>query len=210
MQNDKPLIDLFMNKADDEEKKKKLKEKIKKQLEDAGTPYFDYRNHLLTNRQLFLNGPITDSSSDELIQKLWAIATDNPAGWITLWINSPGGSVTAGLSILDMMERIPCPIATIVSGQACSMAGIISICGDKRYMMRNSIWMAHEMHEGACDYHSKVRDRIGFYDKVNKRLVKILKTKTKLSESEIHKCEKGELWLFANQSKKKGVTDKVC
>lgn len=164
---------------------------------------------LLKKRQLFLFDKIDEMSSRHLIKNLIALDCLNHKS-ITLFINSGGGSVSDGFSIIDTMRRIKSPVITVIVGQACSMAGIISIAGSERCMSKNAIWMAHEMAGGVWgDYTSKVLDRAGFLRKEQKKLVDFIKKHTKLTKRELQKTQKGELWLYPEEALNKGIIDKI-
>lgn len=186
-------------------KAKKLK-KIKKKKKSASK--IDIDQILLKGRELFLFKTIDEKITIDIVRKLIALdkINNNP---ILLWINSGGGSIIDGFSIIDTMKAIKSPVVTIISGMAASMAGIISITGSKRFMTKNSIWMAHDGRTGIVDYFEKVFDRTDFIKELNKRLFKILREYTKLSERELTKSRHGELWIYAEDAKKKGIVDIV-
>jgi ATP-dependent protease ClpP protease subunit len=107
------------------------------------------------------------------------------------------------------MERIEAPVVTIISGQACSMAALISIAGDKRYIFANSYWMQHSTSDIVGDYIQYIKDRTKFLVEFESRTEKMLREKTKLSKMDIHKIRNGELWLNAEQALNKGTVDKI-
>lgn len=163
---------------------------------------------LLHSRQVFLTGEITAKSATRMNRELLALSEidDKP---IAMWINSPGGSCPAGFSIIDTMTGLGVPVLTFINGYACSMAGLISIAGDKRVITKNSTWMAHEAYGGGTDYVTKLMDRIDHIRNLDKVITAHLKKYTKLTKKDLAKARKGELWLTANQCKKKGVADLV-
>jgi ATP-dependent Clp protease protease subunit len=128
---------------------------------------------------------------------------------IYLEINSPGGSVADGMSIINAIEHIKSSVYTIISGQACSMAALISIAGDKRMIYTNSYWMQHSTSDIVGDYIQYIKDRTKFLCEFENRTEKMLKLKTKLSANDITKIRSGELWLNADQALAKGVVDEV-
>lgn len=182
---------------------KKDKKKKKKKLD------IDIEQILLSKRQLFLFSAINEKSAKALIKNLIALDNLNNKP-IVLWINSGGGCVSDGFSIIDVMKCIGSPVITLIVGQACSMAGVISIAGDKRWMAEHATWMAHEMAGGVWgDYTSKVLDRAGFLRKEQKKLMEFIKIHTKLTKRELRKAKKGELWLYPEDCIKKGIIDTV-
>jgi len=186
---------------------KKRATKRKSTKESSGK--IDVQQELLRKRHLFLYGVIDDNTAYTLAQQLIVLDSKNSDA-ITLWINSPGGSVTAGLAIIDVVTSLRSPVITAINGLAASMAGVISVCGSKRVMTRNSLWMSHDVlsyigHE----YVTKVIDRIEFAKWAQSKVFEILRTRTKLTEKDLNKARVGELWLDASECLKKGVVDIV-
>ena len=103
------------------------------------------------------------------------------------------------------MNGIKSPVVTIISGIAASMAGIISVCGDKRMITRHAIWMGHQPATTIADYFAIIEDRIKLY---KHHIQEIFTKHTKLSAKEINKIlNQGELWFDANTAKEKGIVD---
>jgi ATP-dependent Clp protease protease subunit len=169
---------------------------------------FDPKEILHLHRQLFLYGPVTDSSANYIKQNLisFDIVSNNP---ITLWLSSPGGSCSAGLSIIEVIKNIKSPVITIISSEVCSMAAMISVVGDVRWIFQSGIWMQHSMASGQSDYLNYLKDRTAFLVMYNEILNKIMKDHTKLSDDDYKKIEHGELWLTADKALEKGIVDKI-
>ena len=169
----------------------------------------DIEQILLQKRQLFVFGEINEKLAYHITRQLVALAqiSDEP---IAMYINSPGGGVDDGFAIIDCMKGLAPMIITLVVGSACSMAGLISIAGDKRMMTTNSIWMAHDLRAGIIDYASKIEDRAEYYKKEQAKLFKFLRDHTKLSEKEIQKAIHGELWVYPEECLKKGIIDEIA
>lgn len=164
---------------------------------------------LLQSREIFLTEAIDEKASAKIVKELLALDKLNHKS-ITLWINSPGGTVHGGLAIVDIIKKISSPITTIIIGKACSIAGIISLVGKKRLMTANSVWMAHDMSGGVgSDYTSKVLSRTKFLKQYRELLLQILINKTKLTKLDLTKALNGELWLFPEECKIKGIVDKI-
>ena len=162
---------------------------------------------LFDKRIIMLYDEVSMELAEKVTKKLLVLDSinNNP---IILRINSPGGCCTAGYDIIATMRLLKSPVHTFISGEACSMAALISVCGDKRYMTSNSTWMAHPAAGGGGhDYLSFKKDRIKFHDMLNKQSDDILSKHTKLTKKEIHKQNHGELWLTANECKRKGIID---
>ena len=165
---------------------------------------------LLENRQLFLFEPIDGEVARDLIKKIVALDRKKVAP-IALYINSPGGCVDSGFSIIDSINGIDSPVITIIIGQACSMAGILSIAGKQRYMTEHSVFLAHDMSGGVHggDYTTKTIDRVKFMKKEQEKCERFLAKHTKLTSEEIVKARHGELWLDSKDCLKKGIVDEV-
>lgn len=106
--------------------------------------YSDIYSRLLKERIVFVLGQVEDNMANSIVSQLLYLNADNPNEPIHMYINSPGGSVTAGLSIYDTMASISCPVHTYVMGQACSMGAFLLSAGDKRFAMRSSRIMIHQ------------------------------------------------------------------
>ena len=169
---------------------------------------FDPKEVLQQHRQLFLYTEINNNSANYIKQNLIAfdIISKDP---ITLWLSSPGGSCSAGLSIIEVMTRIQSPVITIISGETASMASTISICGDERWIFSSGIWMQHSISSGNNDYLNYLKDRTAFLVMYNEVLTKIMKDRTKLTEEDYKKIEHGELWLTAEEALNREIVDKI-
>jgi len=176
--------------------------------EDRYTDEFYYKI-LNKHRYILLYDAISNIVSDTIVSKLMAMDFLDKKSPIYLEINSPGGSVPDGMSIINTIQKIETPIVSIVSGTACSMAALISIVADKRYISHNSYWMQHSTADVVGDYIQYIKDRTKFLCEFEARTEKILREKTKLTKMDIHKIRNGELWLNAEQSLAKGVVDKI-
>ncbi|RLI65940.1 MAG: hypothetical protein DRO67_01920 [Candidatus Asgardarchaeum californiense] len=182
---------------------KKKKKSTKKELK------IDIDQILLQKREIFLFGVITTDLANNIIKKLLALdhISKKP---IILWINSPGGSVRQGFAIIDIINSIKAPVITIISGQACSMAALISLAGKKRVITRHSVWMIHDMSGGISgDYTTKVLHRTHYLKQEQDRLFKFIKNRTKLTPSDMTKAKNGELWLNAVECLNKGVVTDI-
>lgn len=163
---------------------------------------------LLNNRQLFLYDVVDEESIPKLVKAMYALDTLN-SDPIMLYLNTPGGSCSAGLSLIDTIKTIESPVVTIISNEVCSMGGHISIVGNKRVCYPNSVWMAHDMSTYMEDYSGKIRDRAKFLEKYYDVLENNLRKHTKLTNAELRKARDGELWLFADEMLEKGVVDEI-
>jgi len=167
-----------------------------------------YYKILNKNRYILLFDEISNCSSDMVVSKLRAMDLINHKP-ITIEINSPGGSVPDGMSIINAIESIKSPVITLITGNACSMAALISVAADKRLIYGNSYWMQHSTSDIVGDYINYIKDRTKFLCEFEHRTEKMLKNKTKLTTNDIMKIRTGELWLNADQCLAKGVVDEI-
>ena len=116
-----------------------------------GERAYDIYSRLLKERIVMLNGEVEDHMANLVVAQLLFLESENPDKDISLFINSPGGVVTAGMSIYDTMQFIKCDVATYVMGQACSMGSLLAQAGaaGKRYMLPNARHMIHQPSGGA-------------------------------------------------------------
>lgn len=168
-----------------------------------------YFKILNKNRVILLFDEINNVTSDILVSKIKTMNFLDPKKEITIEINSPGGDVSCGFSIINAIESSKAPIHTIITGQACSMGAMISIVGDKRSMYYNAYWMNHPLSEGQMDYLQFIKDRTKFLIHLDSMTENLLKTYTKLTKRDLVKISTGELWLAAKECLEKGVVDKI-
>src|SRR5438105_7481451 len=107
---------------------------------------YDIYSRLLKDRIIFLLGPVTDESANLIVAQMLYLASDDPRNDINLYINSPGGSVTAGMGIYDTIQFVPCDVATYCIGQAASMGAMLLTAGTKgkRFCLPNARVMIHQ------------------------------------------------------------------
>lgn len=116
-----------------------------------GERAFDIYSRLLKERIVMLNGPVEDYMSNLIVAQLLFLESENTEKDISLFINSPGGVVTAGMAIYDVMQFVKCDVSTYVMGQACSMGSLLATAGaaGKRFMLPNARHMIHQPSGGA-------------------------------------------------------------
>ena len=168
----------------------------------------DIEQLMLHSRQLHLTGLVSGKVIQPLIKQIMALALvgDGP---IVLWINSPGGYCNDGFALIDCMRFSKVPIITVIRGQACSMAGLISIAGHNRIITENSWWMAHDVHGGAVDYIEKAKTRMEFIVREQTQAFNFLKANTKLTKKDLDYAKNKELWLNPEECLAKGVVDQI-
>ena len=183
-------------------------EKVYNNKEGKWSEEFYYRilNH---NRYILLYDEISNISADMVCSKLKAMNYLSKTEPISIEINSPGGWVTYGFSIIDTILSIEAPVHTIISGEACSMAAMISIVGKKRFITPNGFWMQHSTQDLLSGNVNNIKDQAGFVIKLEKHMNEILKKYTKLNQRQLTQIRNGQLWLFAEDALKYGIVDKI-
>jgi ATP-dependent Clp protease protease subunit len=111
-----------------------------------GERAYDIYSRLLNDRIIFLGGPVNDHMANLAVAQLLFLANEDPKADISIYVNSPGGSVTSGLAIVDTMRFVPCDVATYIIGQAASMGSVIACSGTKgkRFALPNSENLMHQ------------------------------------------------------------------
>lgn len=185
-----------------------MQQKTKSQVKKKKTTAENVEKILFDNREIFLFGEITLELAKGIVRRLVALEKLN-SKIIKLRICSPGGSCSAGFSIIDTMQIISAPVHTIIHGETCSMASLISVTGAKRFATENAIWMQHPLSDWMNDYSSFIKDRLKSHELLMKQMRKIYKECTKLSQKELKFLERGELWFDAEGCLEKGIIDKI-
>src|ERR1700735_2713759 len=141
-----------------------------------GERSYDIYSRLLKDRIVFVGGQIGDDLANVVTAQLLFLESEDPKREINLYINSPGGSVTAGLAIYDTMQFVTCDVATYCVGIAASMAAVLLTAGTKgkRYALPNSDVMLHQVSGGAQGPASDVERTVEYMYKLKKRLISIL------------------------------------
>ena len=140
-----------------------------------GERAFDIYSRLLKERIIMLNGPVEDHTANLIVAQLLFLESENPDKQINLFINSPGGVITAGMSIYDVMQFVKCDIATYVMGQACSMGSFLAQAGTtgKRYMLPYARHMIHQPSGGTRGMQSDIEIQYKEITKMKKILTEL-------------------------------------
>ena len=176
-----------------------------------GERSFDIYSRLLKERVIFLSGPIDDNISNLVVAQLLFLESENPEKDISIYINSPGGSISAGLAIYDTMQFISSSVSTLCIGQAASMGALLLPGGDKgkRYVLPNSRIMIHQPLGGfqgqASDFEIHAKEILHMKKIVNEILAK----HTGQTIKKIEKDTDRDNFLDANAAIKYGIVDKV-
>jgi ATP-dependent Clp protease protease subunit len=178
-----------------------------------GERAYDIYSRLLKERIIMLNGPVEDSMANTIVAQLLFLESEDPDKEISLFINSPGGVITAGMSIYDTMQFIRCPIATYVMGQACSMGSFLAQAGaqGKRYMLPYARHMIHQPSGGARGMQSDIEIQYKEITKMKEMLTKLYvkhNTKGKTYE-EFERDMDRDTFMSAEEALEYGLIDKI-
>ncbi len=177
----------------------------------GGERAFDIYSRLLKERIIFVTGPIEDYMANLIVAQLLFLEAEDPKKDIFLYINSPGGSVTAGLSIIDTMHHIKPPVATVCVGMAASMGSLILSQGakGKRFVLPNAEVMIHQPSGGAYGQASDIDITAKHILKTRDRLNKMLSKATGQKLSKIEQDVDRDLFMDADEALAYGIVDKV-
>lgn len=176
-----------------------------------GERMYDLYSRLLRDRIIFVDGEIRDETADLIVAQLLYLESENPDKDISMYINSPGGSVTAGLAIYDTMQYIKCDVQTICVGQAASMGAILLTGGTvgKRYALPSSRVMIHQPWGGAQGQESDIAIQAKEIIRLKKLSIKYISEKTGKSEEEIAKAMERDFYMPAEEAKAYGIVDHI-
>lgn len=176
-----------------------------------GERSFDIYSRLLKERVIFLVGPVNDASANLIVAQLLFLEAENPDKDISFYINSPGGSVTAGMSIYDTMQFIKPDVSTLCIGQAASMGAFLLASGakGKRFSLPNSRVMIHQPSGGFQGQSSDIQIQAKEIMYLREKLNNILADHTGKSSKEIDFDTERDNFMSAEQSVKYGLIDKV-
>ncbi len=171
----------------------------------------DIFSRLLEERIIFLAGPIDDHVANLIIAEILFLASKDRDKDIKLYINSPGGSVTAGLAIYDTMQYISCNVSTICVGMAASMAAVLLAAGEKgkRFVLPNSEILLHQPMGGITGQASEIEIGAKQILKIKAKLNLILAKHTGKALKNIEEDTDRDFYLSAEEAKKYGVVDEV-
>ncbi|HYE19942.1 MAG TPA: ATP-dependent Clp protease proteolytic subunit [Tepidisphaeraceae bacterium] len=178
-----------------------------------GERAYDIYSRLLKDRIILLNGPVTDDSAGAIIAQLLFLSNDDPKTDIQFYVNSPGGSVSAGFGIIDTMHHLRCDVATTCIGMAASMGAVLLSAGTKgkRFVLPNSQVMLHQPLIGgvlqgqATDLGIEAKHMLRLRD----RLYKMMGEYTGKDYDTIKRDFDRNKWLFAEEAVEYGCADKV-
>lgn len=172
---------------------------------------YDIYSRLLKDRIIFLGEAIDDHVANIVIAQMLFLAAEDKEKDIKFYINSPGGSVSAGLAIYDTMQYIKCPVSTICIGLAASMASVLLAAGakGKRLALPNSEIMIHQVMGGAEGQASDIKIRAEHILKIKDKMNRILALHTGQKISTIDQDSDRDYYMSAEEAKKYGLIDRV-
>jgi len=176
-----------------------------------GERAYDIYSRLLRDNIIFLGGPIDDNVANIIIAQLLFLESENPKKDISLYVNSPGGSVTAGLAIVDTMSHIKNDVSTIGVGISASMGAIILSSGTKgkRFALPNAEVLIHQPLGGVEGQATDIEITARHILKTKDNLAKILVKNTGQPMTKIEKDMDRDFYMSADEAKKYGIIDKV-
>ncbi|NLE20440.1 MAG: ATP-dependent Clp protease proteolytic subunit [Clostridiales bacterium] len=172
---------------------------------------YDIYSRLLKDRIVFLSGPVTDGLANTVVAQLLFLDMDNPNADINLYINSPGGSVTAGMAIYDTMQYVKAPVRTVCIGMAASMGAFLLMAGEKgkRMALPNSEVMIHQPSGGAEGPATDVTIRAEWLLKTKKKMTRMMAEMTGQPEDKIAADVERDYFMSAGEAKKYGIIDEI-
>lgn len=174
-----------------------------------GERAYDIYSRLLKERIIFLLGPVEDNMANLIVAQMLFLQSEDKEKPINLYINSPGGSVTAGFSIYDTMKFVSCPIHTLCMGQAASMGAFLLSSGDKRRALPNSRIMIHQPSGGSQGQATDMRIRMKEMDTIEKMLNKVLAENTGKTVEEIEVATNRDNFMGVEEALKFGLIDEI-
>jgi len=176
-----------------------------------GERAYDLYSRLLKDRIVMLGTPVNDDVANIIVAQLLFLESEDPDKGISLYINSPGGSVTAGLAIYDTMQYVKCPVSTICIGQAASMGALLLLAGapGKRYALPNARIMIHQPSGGAQGQATDIEIQAQEIKRLKSILNQILAEHTSKTVDDILRDTERDNFMDAATAKTYGLIDEV-
>ena len=176
-----------------------------------GERSYDIYSRLLKDRIIFIGTPIDDYIANLVIAQMLFLQMEDAKKDMHIYINSPGGSVTAGLAIYDTMQFVTCDVNTYCMGMAASMGAVLLCAGTKgkRYALPNSDIMIHQVSGGAQGQASDVERQVEFMFKLKRRLESIIALHTGKPVEQVHNDADRDYYMSAQEAKEYGLVDEV-
>lgn len=176
-----------------------------------GEHWSDIFSRLLKDRIIFIDGEINDTTADIVVAQILYLESENPEKEISIYINSPGGSVTAGLAIYDTMQYVRCPVQTICMGQAASMGAVLLAGGSKgkRFALPSSRIMIHQPWGGAEGQAVDISIQAKEIGRLKKLTIQFFAENTGNSYEKIAKDMERDFFMSAEEAKEYGIIDQI-
>jgi len=176
-----------------------------------GERAYDIYSRLLKDRIIFIAGPIDDNLANSVVAQMLLLASQDPKKDIQIYINTPGGSVTAGMAIYDTMQYVKCNVATICFGMAASMGAVLLLAGTKgkRFALPNSEILLHQVAGGVQGQAVEIEITAKQIIKIKNKLNKIIASNTKQPLDKVERDTDRDFYLTADEAKEYGIIDEV-
>lgn len=182
------------------------------EITSRGSLRYDIFSRMLKERIIFVSGPVHDDMATSIVAQLLFLESESPKKEIAMYINTPGGTVTSGLSIYDTMQYIRCPVSTVCIGQAASMGSLLLAAGEKdmRFSLPNSRIMVHQPSAGfqgqASDIAIHAKEILELKDRLNEIYVKHCGQTLEKVETALDR----DYFMTPEQAKDWGLIDKIA
>ena len=176
-----------------------------------GERAYDIFSRLLKERIVFVNGPVHDGMSQLIVAQLLHLEAENPNKDISMYINSPGGSVVAGMSIYDTMQYIRPKVSTLICGLAASMGSVIAVGGEKgmRYALPNSEVLVHQPSGGAQGTAADILISAKSIEATRERIYKLYMKHTGQDYETVQRALDRDKWMTPEEAKEWGHIDEI-
>lgn len=176
-----------------------------------GERAYDIFSRLLKERIIFVNGPIHGGMSNLIVAQLLHLEAENPSKEISMYINSPGGEVTSGMSIYDTMQYIRPKVSTLVCGMAASMGSVVAVGGEKgmRFALPNSEVMVHQPSGGSRGMATDILISARHIERTRERLYQIYVKHTGQDYETVQKALDRDTWMTPQEAKDWGHLDEI-
>ena len=177
----------------------------------SGERSYDIFSRLLKDRIVFLSGQVEDEMANAIVAQLLFLEMDNPDADISLYINSPGGSVTAGMAIYDTMQYIKAPVRTVCVGLAASMGAFLLMAGEKgkRMALPNAEVMIHQPSGGAQGQATDVSIRAEWLIRTKKKMNQMMADMTGQSVEKVSADAERDYFMSAQEAMNYGIVDQI-
>lgn len=177
----------------------------------SGMFVYSIQDDMLLNREIECVGEINADSVNSLIRQIRHLARQDPEGEISIYINSPGGQVSSGLALYDVMKAVPCPIRTVCVGTAASMAAVLFAAGDRRDMLPHANVMLHDPRVYSCPGGSalEIRSMSDSLMQIRENIARLIAERTGRTLDEIYEKTAQDTWFTAQQAVDFGLADRI-